>query len=502
MAVKITHSTSPDGSFSATGAAAWVADHVVVGAAASGANSDITSLSGLTTPLSVGQGGSGTATPSLVAGAKIAVSGSWPNQTVATTGAAASGANSDITSLSGLTTPLSVGQGGSGTATPSLVAGTNVTISGTWPNQTINSTASSTLTVGTTATSGGAAGQIMFDTGAVLQESANLTWDDTNKYIQLKFDTGAYQLGSASDVILTRKAAANLRLGAADAATPVAQTLSVQNVLAGTTNTAGANLTITGSQGTGTGVGGSIIFQVAPAGTTGTAQNALATALTINNAKQIVVASSGTVAAPSLCLGNAQSGFYKLTNGFGYSTAISTTLFVVDSYTPGSGARILRDMHYGWTSAQFDGGTTDLYLTRRGAANLRFGAADAAAPVAQTLSVQSVVAGTTNTAGANFTITGSQGTGTGVGGDIIFQVAPAGTTGTAQNTLVTALRIYSNQTVAVGKAYTVATLPAAGTQGRRAWVTDALTPVFLNAVTGGGTVVCPVFDNGTNWVAG
>jgi len=34
---------------------------------------------------------------------------------------------------------LPVANGGSGTATPSLVAGTNVTISGSWPNQTINS---------------------------------------------------------------------------------------------------------------------------------------------------------------------------------------------------------------------------------------------------------------------------------------------------------------------------------------------------------------------------
>jgi hypothetical protein len=39
-------------------------------------------------------------------------------------------------------TALPVANGGTGTSTPSLVAGTNVTISGTWPNQTINSTAS------------------------------------------------------------------------------------------------------------------------------------------------------------------------------------------------------------------------------------------------------------------------------------------------------------------------------------------------------------------------
>jgi len=35
---------------------------------------------------------------------------------------------------------LAVANGGTGTATPNLVAGTNVTITGTWPNQTINST--------------------------------------------------------------------------------------------------------------------------------------------------------------------------------------------------------------------------------------------------------------------------------------------------------------------------------------------------------------------------
>ena len=98
-----------------------------------------------------------------------------------------------------------------------------------------------------------------------------------------------------NDTILTRRGERNLRFGAADAATALAQTLSVQSVVAGTTNTAGANLTITGSQGTGTGAGGSIIFQVAPAGSSGTAQNALATALTINSAGQLLFAGSASV---------------------------------------------------------------------------------------------------------------------------------------------------------------------------------------------------------------
>lgn len=45
-----------------------------------------------------------------------------------------------------LTLPFSVAQGGTGTTTPTLIAGTNVTITGTWPFQTINSTASGTAT--------------------------------------------------------------------------------------------------------------------------------------------------------------------------------------------------------------------------------------------------------------------------------------------------------------------------------------------------------------------
>jgi len=34
-----------------------------------------------------------------------------------------------------------------------------------------------------------------------------------------------------------------------------------------------------------------------------------------------------------------------------------------------------------------------------------------------------------------------------------------------------------------------------------AYVTDAVAPTYLGALTGGGTVVTPVFYNGTAWVA-
>lgn len=652
MPVTITHSTPADGTFSATGAAAWDATHTV---------------SGL---------------------------GTMAEQ------------NSNNVNITG----------GSITGVTGVLTG---------------------LTVNSTPTSGGAAGQIMFDTGSVLQESSNLVWDNTNKSLTLSgstspivivspsagtsyggfrvnrsteaharialgfwgsnngqllygsgtapFDTyvsrlssGIIQVGSANDLsngglyaatigvgsnaFLTSRGAANLRLGAADAAAPVAQTLSVQSVVAGTSNTAGANLTITGSQGTGTGAGGSIIFQTAPAGSSGTAQNALANALTID--------STGTVTASlqfaSNRFGPNSTVLMDVNADLGSAFTFLAVGGRISAIVGGVGFRTRSSFSYSWSSDADTRSNSDTYLTRRAAANVRLGLADAAAPVAQTLSVQSVVAGTSNTAGANLTITGSQGTGTGAGGSIIFQVAPAGSSGTAQNALVNALALTATgnsifgvtpaaslynssadnivlpqasnlaafrfvcasstaansgvlsfvkangdslssptqtasgstigvinfqgfndlggrqniaqifsiteaatssssapgylafttvasgsitaterlritgsglitfggitssfpalkrsstvlqvrladdsayapveaSTVRTATAYTVATLPAAGTAGRRAYVTDATAPTWLGALIGGGTVVCPVFDNGTAWVAG
>lgn len=59
--------------------------------------------------------------------------------------------------------------------------------------------------------------------------------------------------------------------------------------------------------------------------------------------------------------------------------------------------------------------------------------------------------------------------------------------------------LYAN-TVRTATAYTVATLPAAGTAGRYAYVTDALAPAYGAAVAGGGAVTIPVWDNGAAWI--
>jgi len=56
---------------------------------------------------------------------------------------------------------LAVARGGTGTSTPSLVGGTNITISGSWPNQTVTGTAGAPTTAQVlTATTGYTAGAV------------------------------------------------------------------------------------------------------------------------------------------------------------------------------------------------------------------------------------------------------------------------------------------------------------------------------------------------------
>jgi hypothetical protein len=126
-----------------------------------GTGTTSTTFANLTTnvtgTLPVANGGTGTTTPALVAGTNVTISGTWPNQTInsSVSGGTVTAvtASSPLASSGGTTPNLSltgtvpVANGGTGTTTPALVAGTNVTISGTWPNQTINATGSGGGTV-------------------------------------------------------------------------------------------------------------------------------------------------------------------------------------------------------------------------------------------------------------------------------------------------------------------------------------------------------------------
>jgi hypothetical protein len=170
-------------------------------------------------------------------------------------------------------------------------------------------------------------------------------------------------------------------------------------------------------------------------------------------------------AAASLLMDLQVDGASRFNVGKGGALTFSGNLQVANNgvYIEGTAVGTVRvpgaGGYYGFTSSSSStsSSTIDTFISRRGAANLRFGAADAAAPVAQTLSVQSVVAGTTDIAGANLTITGSQGTGTGAGGSIIFQVAPAGSSGTAVNTPVIFGEMTSTRRLSLYNTFTDAT---------------------------------------------
>ena len=74
---------------------------------------------------------------------------------------------------------LAVARGGTGTATPSLVGGTNITISGTWPNQTITA-------------AGGGVTSLNGETGAI----TNTSYGAIGSYVIAATNTGEVSAGT------------------------------------------------------------------------------------------------------------------------------------------------------------------------------------------------------------------------------------------------------------------------------------------------------------------
>jgi len=207
--------------------------------------------------LAVASGGTGTATPSLIAGANVTITGTWPNQTITATGGGGGGATSPggtsgqiqfnnagvfggVTAVgianggTGATTApaartalglgtlatvntanlatdvsgvLAKANGGTGTATPNLLAGANTTITGTWPNQTISSTAGLYL-VDVTKAPYNAVGNDSTDNTAAIQAAL-----DANPLGQIFFPrsngVGIYRC--ANSIFLTTSAGRNFQ---------------------------------------------------------------------------------------------------------------------------------------------------------------------------------------------------------------------------------------------------------------------------------------------------
>lgn len=109
---------------------------------------------------------SGTALSSLTLGTNLSITGTTLNAAGGGGGSTSpGGTNGQIQinssgSFGGITL-LPVANGGTGTASPGIVAGTNVTVTGTWPNQTVAAS-------GGSAAAGGTNGQLQVNSGGAL----------------------------------------------------------------------------------------------------------------------------------------------------------------------------------------------------------------------------------------------------------------------------------------------------------------------------------------------
>lgn len=401
MPLTITHSTPADGTFSATGATAWNANHSFTVSGTSGElqynnAGDFAGMSG-TSWNDTNRALTLTGATVTASAPVLDVSQTWNNSGVTFTGLRFNAAGaSDAGSL---LLDLQFGGSSKFAFRKDGLLTINYPTSGSGVRTVGNGNGFVTSAFGSDIT-----GYTPY--GPRLQVDNTIEWS-----------TSSTGLPGAS-VILRRRATANLQLGSTDAAAPVAQTLSVQSVVAGTTNTAGANLTITGSQGTGTGAGGSIVFQVAPAGSSGTAQNALSPALTLTSSNDLTLGASGNgqfpvfrllgtdgrtvfmtarnVGGNSGVLGiyaNTQNAFIQLATESSFSTSVmfgidaantlalrngtnAQTFNIYGSFTSASVYKRLAlssTTTVATVAAETDTGDMDLALTPAGAGRVRYG---------------------------------------------------------------------------------------------------------------------------------
>lgn len=244
--------------------------------------------------------------------------------------------------------------------------------------------ASPSASVGLSAVNGSAATFLRSDGAPALDQTAAFAFTGLGTTNLLS----ASVLQWNSDLFLTRKGAASLQLGAADAASPVAQTLGVQNVVAGTTNTAGADWTFGSSLGTGNvSTGGGFIWKAGATGSTGTVQQTPTTVMSLTKAGLLTVANGLTVSSGNLSVSSATIG--TLTSNIGDLTITAGKAFVwngrsfLESGVDGNIA-FKNSAGTGFGRLQFGGTTSSFPAIKQSSTSLAFRLADDSADCAIT----------------------------------------------------------------------------------------------------------------------
>jgi hypothetical protein len=217
---------------------------------------------------------------------------------------------------------LAIANGGTGTASPGLIAGTNITITGSWPNQTINASGGGSGTV--TSFSAGNLSPLFTTSVATATTTPALTFSLSNAGANTVF--GNATSGSAAPGFTTNPAITSLTLvdttamyvaysqGATSAAKTACAAANTWCVQAPTAVTAGLETqTGTHAQGIPFGVGNSSAIQD---GTSGDA----------NHSASVTIGSGTSIGSTSLCsTANCPVGTYDVNVYVDITTACGTT---------------------------------------------------------------------------------------------------------------------------------------------------------------------------------